>query len=172
MSREKNYMTPYGFNLILKEQEYLLKVERPKVVQTVTWAASLGDRSENADYIYGKKRLREIDRRLRFLYRRIECACLVEPKLNMSNKVQFGASVEVVDEEGMKRDYIIVGVDEINVKKGLISWRSPIGKAVLGKSIGDYCVVKLPKGELELEIVNVEYKDIHKELYQGEQWKK
>lgn len=172
MSREKNYITPHGFSLILKEQEYLLKSERPKVVQTVTWAASLGDRSENADYIYGKKRLREIDRRLRFLCRRIECACLISPKLNKSNKVQFGASVGVINEEGMKRDYVIVGVDEINVKKGLISWRSPIGKAVLGKSLGESCVVKLPKGDMELEIVFIEYKDINKELYQGNQWQK
>jgi transcription elongation factor GreB len=170
MSREKNYITPYGFSLILKEQEYLLKFERPKIVKIVTWAASLGDRSENADYIYGKKRLREIDRRLRFLSKRIDCACVIGTEQNNSSKVQFGATFKVIDEEALEREYIIVGVDEINVRMGLISWRSPIGKAVLGKSIGEFCVVKLPEGEMGLEIVAIEYKDINRELYQGEKW--
>ena len=169
---EKNYITPFGLSELLREQEFLLKMERPKVVKTVTWAASLGDRSENADYIYGKKRLREIDRRLRFLVKRIDHAQVVDPKKNKSNVVQFGATVRVIDEEGIQKDYIIIGVDEINVDKGLISWKSPIGKSLLGKSVGDFCQVGLPKGKIELEVLEIEYKDIDQGYYKKEKWEK
>ena len=169
---EKNYITPFGLNELLREQEFLLKMERPKIVKVVTWAASLGDRSENADYIYGKKRLREIDKRLRFLGKRIDNAYIVDPKKNKSNVIQFGATVKVIDEEGIEKDYIIIGVDEINVDKGLISWKSPIGKSLLGKEVGDLCQVNVPKGAKELEIVGIEYKDIDSGYYKKEKWEK
>lgn len=169
---EKNYITPFGLSELLREQEFLLKMERPKVVKVVTWAASLGDRSENADYIYGKKRLREIDKRLRFLGKRIDCAHVVDPQKNNSSIVQFGASVKVIDEYGIEKDYIIVGVDEINADKGLISWKSPIGKSLLGKAVGDSCMIRLPKGEIELEVLDIEYKDIDQVYYKKEKWEK
>ncbi|MFZ8934836.1 MAG: transcription elongation factor GreB [Bacteriovoracaceae bacterium] len=153
-----NYITPKGFDKLIKEQESLLKIERPKVVKVVTWAASLGDRSENADYQYGKKRLREIDRRLRFLKKRIESAQVIDPALCNSSKVQFGAKVVVETEDGNKRSYIIVGEDEINLREAKISWRSPIGKSLIGKQKGDLVVVKTPDGEKELEVLEILYR--------------
>ncbi|MDH5581898.1 MAG: transcription elongation factor GreB [Bdellovibrionales bacterium] len=152
-----NYITPQGLDKLCKEQENLLRVERPKVVKTVTWAASLGDRSENADYHYGKKRLREIDRRLRYLKKRIEMAEVVDPKLCASSKIQFGAKVLIETEKGLRRYYTIVGEDEISLQKGRISWKSPIGKSLLGKEKGDFIVVKTPEGEKELEVLEILY---------------
>jgi transcription elongation factor GreB len=157
MTEKKNYITPWGLNRLTTERTHLLKVERPEMTKTVAWAASLGDRSENADYKYGKKRLREIDRRLRFLGKRIEASVVVDPKLIKADKVQFSATVIVENEEGEEKTYYIIGEDEIDVEKGFISWKSPIGKSLLGKSIGDEVIIRIPKGELELEIIDVKY---------------
>lgn len=158
---EKNYITPQGFKKLQDELDYLVRVERPEVTKTVTWAAGNGDRSENADYIYGKKRMREIDKRVRFLTSRLDKAHQVNPLEITSIKVQFGATIELLDEEGNSKKFSIVGVDEIDIVKGHISWRSPIGNSLIGKTLGDNVVVKTPKGELEYEIIKIEYKEIH-----------
>lgn len=156
-----NYITPKGYKRLTDEQEHLLRVERPEATKVVTWAASLGDRSENADYIYGKKKLREIDRRLRFLAKRIDAANIVDPTLIKSVKVQFSATVVVVDEDGKRKKYSIVGEDETNTKEGLLSWKSPIARGLLGKSIGDIAEIETPSGEIELEIVEIKYVEIY-----------
>jgi transcription elongation factor GreB len=138
----------------------LLKVERPEVTKLVQWAASNGDRSENADYLYGKRRLREIDRRMRFLSGRLEAAVVVDPSSIMSEKIQFGATVKVCDEEGLTRIYSIVGVDEVDTDRGRISWQSPIGKSLLGKEVGDEVVIRVPSGEKTFEVVEITYKPL------------
>lgn len=160
MKDEKNYITPVGFKRLVDEQDHLVRVERPEVTKVVTWAASLGDRSENADYQYGKKRLREIDKRLLFLKRRIEAAEVVDPTQVKSSKIQFGAKVTLLDIDGQKKFYIIVGVDEINSNQNKISWKSPIGRALIGKEEGDEVVVRTPAGDVEYEILKVEYGEI------------
>lgn len=153
---KNNYITPQGFQKLIDEQDHLLKKERPEVTKVVTWAASLGDRSENADYQYGKKRLREIDRRLRFLKKRIESSQIVDPEKQNSSKVQFGATV-IVDDGEKERKYAIVGADEIDTTKNYISWKSPIGSKLLGKEVGDSINVTTPRGEIELEIIEIRY---------------
>lgn len=153
----KNYITPKGFARLKDELHELLTVERPKIVEVVAWAASNGDRSENADYTYGKKRLREIDRRIRFLQRRIDIAEVVDPSLQRGKKVLFGATVIVRDEEENERTYRIVGIDETDAKSGRVSWISPIGQALLQASEGDVVTLKTPKGEEELELLEVRY---------------
>ncbi len=164
---KKNYITPHGFKRLQAEYDFLKKEERPRVTKLVSWAASLGDRSENADYQYGKKRLREIDRRLRFLGARIHDAVVVNPLEQKSDKVTFGASVTVVDEESEEEKRLsIVGVDESDTQKGRISWLSPIGKALMGKEVGDYAIVKAPNGERELEILKIEYLEVVIEEFQ------
>ena len=165
MSDEKNYITPRGFKKLQDELDYLLRVERPEVTKTVAWAASNGDRSENADYIYGKKRLREIDKRVRFLTGRLDKAHVINPVTIASTKVQFGATVELEDEDGHSKTISIVGVDEINTDLGHLSWRSPIGSQLIGKMEGDSVKINTPKGELQYEIINLEYK----EIYYGEE---
>lgn len=146
--QQKNYITPVGFQKLKDEYSQLLNVERPKIVETVAWAASNGDRSENADYHYGKKRLREIDSRLRFLMKRIENAEVVDPKVTkVSDKVLFGATVTIVNEEDEEATYQIVGEDEFDVKSGKISWKSPLAKALLGKKLDDEVPVRKPSGE-------------------------
>ncbi len=155
---DPNYITPEGARRLSEELGQLRTVERPRVVQEVADAAAQGDRSENAEYIYGKKRLREIDRRMRFLTKRLEAAVVVDPKSRAaSDKVFFGATVEIEDEAGARAAYRIVGEDESDSKKGDISWRSPIGRALLGKTIGDVITVRRPAGEVEIEIVAVRY---------------
>ncbi len=153
----RNYMTPEGERKLREELAHLLHKDRPKVVETVAWAASNGDRSENADYIYGKRRLREIDRRVRFLTQRLDAAQVVDPASQKGDVVLFGATVTVQDEEDQKRVYQIVGIDETDAKRGRVSWISPVGKALLQAREGDVVVLKTPKGEEELEIVRVEY---------------
>ncbi len=153
----KNYITPNGLNRLKAELHELLTVERPKLVETVAWAASNGDRSENADYIYGKRRLREIDRRIRFLQRRIDMAEVVDPARQAGNKVLFGATVTVCGENGEERVYKIVGIDETDAKAGKVSWISPIGRALLQATEGDVVTLKTPKGEEDLEILKVQY---------------
>lgn len=157
---EKNYLTPRGYQTLVDELEQLQKVERPEITRLVAWAASNGDRSENADYIYGKKRLREIDKRLRFLLGRLDQALVVDPKTIESLKVQFGATVTVLNEAGEEKIYSIVGVDEVQAQKGWISWKSPIGRSLIGKEVGDSALAQTPQGEVELEIVAIMYKEI------------
>ncbi len=156
----KNYITPAGLKRLVDEHKHLLDVERPKVVEVVAWAAGNGDRSENADYIYGKRRLREIDRRVRFLGKRIEAAEPIDPIQQNNDSVRFGATVRVADEDGVERTYAIVGIDESNPKLGHISWISPLGKALLKTKVGDSITVRMPKGEQDLEIRAIEYKSL------------
>ena len=160
MIQKNNYITPKGHKKLVDELEQLLRVERPEVTKLVQWAASNGDRSENADYLYGKRRLREIDRRVRFLTQRLDAAIVVDPATLNSEKVQFGATLEVTNEEGNIRKYSIVGVDEVDTARGRISWQSPIGKSLLGKQLGDEVLVKIPAGEVTLEIVKITYQPI------------
>lgn len=156
----KNYITPAGARKLRAEMKQLLDVERAAVVKVVSWAASNGDRSENADYIYGKRRLREIDKRVRFLSKRLEKAEIVDPKEIKSDRVLFGATVLVTNEDEEKIRYQIVGVDEIDIAKRRVSWLSPIGKALMQAKVGDLVTLKTPKGEEELEIVSIIYEEI------------
>ena len=146
MSSEKNYITKEGAESLRAEYQQLFHVERPKLVETVAWAASNGDRSENADYIYGKRRLREIDRRLGYLNDKLSRAEVVDVPTLKSDKVIFGATVEIEDEDGKTFKYQIVGEDEIDAEKGKMSWKSPVGRALLGKKIDDEVEVKTPNG--------------------------
>lgn len=159
-AKDKNYITPKGLARLQDEYDFLKKVERPKVCDLVSWAASLGDRSENADYLYGKKRLREIDRRMRFLSHRISCAFVINPVNREMSQIQFGATVELENDQGKREKFSIVGVDEIDGHYGKISWKSPLGKSLLGKDVGDVIVVQAPKGEKEYEIISFVYEDI------------
>lgn len=158
MTEKKNYMTPEGFARLKAEYTELFQVERPKLVETIAWAASNGDRSENADYIYGKRRLREIDSRLRFLAQRLDAAEVVDPKTLSGNKVVFGATVTVSNENGDEKTYQIVGEDESDAKQGRISWKSPVARSLLGRQVGDEVAVKLPAGEEVLVIESLEFK--------------
>lgn len=153
----KNYLTPGGFQRLRSELLNLLNVERPKVVETVAWAAGNGDRSENADYIYGKRRLREIDRRIHFLQKRLESAEVVDPTTIKGKVIRFGATIELTDEEGVVKSYVLVGPDELNADKGWISWLSPLGKALLQKSEGDEVRVVTPQGERYFIVTSVQF---------------
>ncbi len=152
----KNYITPEGFARLQHEKKQLLEVERPEVVKTVAWAASLGDRSENADYLYGKKRLREIDRRVRFLIKRLESAQIVHCSGRETDQVFFGAQVRVKGPSG-ERSVRIVGTDEVDPKKGCVSWVSPIARALLKAREGDVVRLRTPAGDEQLEILEVTY---------------
>ena len=154
----KNYMTPAGFARMREELDLLLRKERPDVVKVVTWAASNGDRSENGDYIYGKKRLREIDRRVRYLSKRLANAEVVDPaKRSRTEQVFFGATVTYANGRGEERTITIVGVDEVALDKGHVSWISPIAKALLKAEEGDTVKMRTPQGVEEIEIVSVTY---------------
>jgi transcription elongation factor GreB len=157
---KNNYISPNGHQKLIDELEQLVKVERPEVTKLVQWAASNGDRSENADYLYGKRRLREIDRRIRFLSQRLDAAVVVDPTKITSPKIQFGATVELTDEDGNEKKFTIVGVDEVDTAKGRISWQSPIGRTLIGKAEGEEVLVKTPSGEITYEVVTIEYKPI------------
>ena len=157
---EKNYVTPAGFERLREELRQLLNVERPKVVEVVSWAAGNGDRSENGDYIYGKRRLREIDRRIRFLQQRLDIAVVVDPTAIQGKTVRFSATVTVTDEDGVSKSLVLVGPDELDVDRGWISWLSPMGKALIGKSEGDEVIVKTPQGDKVYEIESVEYRPL------------
>lgn len=156
-----NYITPQGFKRLSDEFEQLSRRERPELCKTIAWAAANGDRSENADYIYGKKRLREIDRRVRFLAKRINEALIIDPESQCSEYVKFGATVTVSDQDGTRKQYFLVGVDEIDTDKNHISWKSPIGNALLNKEVGDEVEVKTPKGLVELVILEITYRTIN-----------
>ncbi len=157
---KNNYITPAGQKKLADELDQLMKVERPEVTRLVSWAASNGDRSENADYIYGKKRLREIDRRIRFLSQRLDAAVVVDPTTITSEKIQFGATVKVQDEEGQTKVITIVGVDEVDTSQNHYSWQSPVGRSLLGKQIGDEVTIHIPAGELVYSVVSIEFKTI------------
>lgn len=159
MSDEKNYITPEGHARLKEEFEQLYKVERPKVVSDVAWAASNGDRSENGDYIYGKKRLRQIDSRLKFLMKRMDFAEIVDPSLQQGlDKIFFGAWVTLYSlTHDTEHTYRIVGQDELDPGKGYISWISPLARALLKKGEGDTVRLETPGGEEEYEIVAVSY---------------
>ena len=154
---KKNYITPAGHKALTDELHQLLRVDRPEVCQLVQWAAANGDRSENADYQYGKKRLREIDRRVRFLTGRLDAAVVVDPTTIKATRVQFGATVTVSDEEGREKTWSIMGVDEINTAAGRISWQSPLGRALIGKEIGDEATIQTPQGVTVVEILAIKY---------------
>lgn len=151
----KNYLTPDGYKILKKEIQTLLKEERPKVVQAVSEAAAMGDRSENAEYIYGKRRLREIDRRIWVLQKRLEVVEIIDPATVRTDKVSFGLWVSVENEEGEISTYQIVGQDEIDTAKNRITFSSPLGRALLGKSIDDTFEFKRPAGTQELCIVDI-----------------
>jgi transcription elongation factor GreB len=157
----KNYMTPVGYARLKAELTKLLDVERPDLVKTIAWAASNGDRSENGDYIYGKKRLREIDRRIHYLNKRIDSADVVDPaRRGETDQIYFGATVTYAYVRGGRdeRTITIVGVDEVDVKRGQVSWLSPIARALLKKRSGDVVTLATPSGEAEIEIIGVRYR--------------
>lgn len=156
----KNYITPQGASKLRTELKQLVETQRPKVVETVAWAAKNGDRSENGDYIYGKRRLREIDRRIRLLTKRLEIAEIVDPSQTKSEQVRFGATVTLVDDHGDRKIYSIVGIDETNIGNGLISWISPLGRGLLGHRTGDSVTIRTPQGETEVKILVIEFKTI------------
>jgi transcription elongation factor GreB len=155
----KNYVTPSGYARLQSELTHLVKVERPEVMNVVSWAAGNGDRSENGDYIYGKKRLREIDRRIRFLSKRLENAVVVDPsERETTERVYFGATVTVIDQQGDEATYSIVGIDEADPGRGRISWIAPLARALLKAEVGDSVRFQSPGGLRELEIIAVEYR--------------
>jgi transcription elongation factor GreB len=157
----RNYITPGGHARIRAELEQLLRSERPQVVSVVQWAASNGDRSENADYIYGKRRLREIDRRIRFLTGRLDLAEIIDPaQREPTEQVFFGATVTIGDEQGLENTYQIVGVDETDFAPGRISWVSPLARALLKTRAGDRVRFQSPAGWREVDVLAVEYRSI------------
>jgi len=157
----RNYMTPSGHRRMRDELQHLLDVERPELVRTVAWAASNGDRSENGDYIYGKKRLREIDRRIRFLNKRLDIAEVVDPCAREStDQIFFGATVTYVDADGEERTITIVGMDEVDPRRHRVSWISPVARALIKAREGDVVTFASPRGEEELEVLGVRYEPI------------
>jgi transcription elongation factor GreB len=157
----KNYITPAGFKRLKDEALHLLDRERPELVKVIQWAASNGDRSENADYIYGKRRLREIDRRIRFLTRRLDAAVVVDPaQREPTDQVFFGATVTVAHGDGSEKTYAIVGIDEADVGRGRISWISPLARTLIKAREGDTVILRTPGGEDALEILEVAYRPI------------
>ena len=158
MADKPRFITPQGLARIRAEYEELFRIERPKVVEVVSWAASLGDRSENADYLYGKKRLREIDRRLAHLARIMKAARVVDPANQEDrSQVRFGATVELADEGDSRRTLTIVGDDETDADAGRIGWSAPLARALIGAKVGDERVVRLPAGEKSYEVVGICY---------------
>jgi transcription elongation factor GreB len=153
------FITPEGFARIRAEYDELFGVERPKVVEVVSWAASLGDRSENADYLYGKKRLREIDRRLSHLARVMKAAKVVDPSSQSTDQVRFGATVELADEDDNRRTVTLIGDDETDAANGRIGWSAPLARALIGAKVGDERVVRLPSGEKSYEVIAIRYPD-------------
>jgi transcription elongation factor GreB len=158
--RPPRYITPQGFARIRAEYEQLFSTDRPTLVETVAWAASNGDRSENGDYIYGRKRLREIDRRLSYLSKVMKSAKVVDPaSQEQRDTVRFGATVELADEEDDRRIITLVGEDEADASSGQVSWAAPIARALVGAKVGDERIVRLPAGEKSYEIMRISYPD-------------
>ena len=156
-ARGKNYITPAGYVRLEAELRKLVDAERPAVVKTVAWAASNGDRSENADYIYGKRRLREIDRRVRFLVKRLEAAEIVDARGRDTDQIFFGATVTIKGKTGKQQTVTIVGIDEVDPARGNVSWISPVAKALLKARAGDVVTLRTPAGKETLEILAVRY---------------
>lgn len=153
-------ITPEGFARLRAEYEELFAIERSKIVEIVSWAASLGDRSENADYLYGRKRLREIDRRLSHLSKIMKAAKVIDPSAQVSRgEVRFGATVELADEDDDRRTVTIVGDDESNAGAGRIGWSAPLARALVGASVGDERIVHLPAGQKSYEVIAIRYPD-------------
>ncbi len=152
-----SYITPQGHQKIVTEYDFLVNRERPRITAEVGWAASLGDRSENSEYIYGKQRLREIDRRLRFLKSRLDVIQVVEPALFSGNTVMFGATVDIEDEDGAHQTWTIRGEDEVDTGNGVISYVSPLGRALLGKSVDESVAFDTPGGRREVTILAVRF---------------
>lgn len=157
MADAPRFITPQGFARLRAEYDELFGVERPKIVEVVSWAASLGDRSENADYLYGKKRLREIDRRLAHLARVMKAAKVVDPGTQATDEVRFGATVQLEDEDGGVRVVTIVGDDETDAGAGRIGWSSPMARALIGAKAGDEREVRLPAGEKSYAVTGISY---------------
>ncbi len=158
MGDSPRFITPKGLTRIRAEYDQLFGIERPKVVEVVSWAASLGDRSENADYLYGKKRLREIDRRLAHLAKVMKQAKVVDPaKQKARDEVRFGATVELADDVDNRRVLTIVGDDEANAAAGTIGWSAPLARALIGARVGDERIVRLPAGEKSYEVMAIDY---------------
>ncbi|RIX31696.1 transcription elongation factor GreB [Sphingomonas edaphi] len=158
--RPPRFITPEGFARIRGEYEQLFGTERPKLVDTIAWAAGNGDRSENGDYIYGRKRLREIDRRLSYLSKVMKQAKVVDPaNQEQRDTVRFGATVELADEQDERRILTLVGEDEADASAGRISWSAPIARALVGAKVGDERIVRLPAGEKSYEIMEIRYPD-------------
>ena len=154
------FITPEGFARIRSEYEALFGTERPKLVETISWAAANGDRSENGDYIYGRKRLREIDRRLSHLSRVMKAAKVVDPAAQASrDEVRFGATVELAGEDDQRRTVTIVGDDEADAGSGLIGWSGPLARSLIGAKVGDERLVRLPHGEKSYEVMAIRYPD-------------
>lgn len=157
----KNYITPKGMERLKNEALQLIDHERPELVKVVQWAASNGDRSENGDYIYGKKRLREIDKRIRFLTKKLDSAVVIDPgSREPTDEIFFGATVSFIKDNAKPQIISIVGVDEADAKLGHISWVSPLGKALLRSRLGDTVYLELPSGQSIIEIINVSYQPI------------
>lgn len=158
MAGKERFITPAGFHRIRAEYEQLLAEERPRLVETISWAAANGDRSENGDYIYGRKKLREIDRRLGYLSKVMKEAKLVDPAAQPSrDEVRFGATVELTDEDDVRRTLTIVGDDEADASAGLIGWSAPLARAVIGARVGDERLVRLPAAEKSYEVIAIRY---------------
>ena len=156
----KNYMTPAGFKRMQDELQTIVRKTRPEITQIVSWAAGNGDRSENGDYLYGKKKLRELDRRIRFLSKRLDAAEVIDPLKVKGDQVLFGATVTFEDEEQNQKTYVIVGIDESDIEKRRISWLSPLAHALLRSRVGDVVTFHSPKGRQELEIIDLKYQEI------------
>ncbi len=160
MSDRPNYITPAGYRRLREEYEALYGVERPKLLETIAWAAANGDRSENADYHYGRKRLREVDRRINFLSRRMKEARVTDPAAQPDRRrAWFGATVTIADEQDKERTVTLVGEDEADATAGKVSWYSPIARAIRGAAVGDVRRVRLPSGERDYEVVRIAYPD-------------
>lgn len=156
--RPPRFITPEGFARIRGEYEQLFGKERPKLVETISWAAANGDRSENGDYIYGRKRLREIDRRLGYLSKVMKTAKVVDPAQQESrDQVRFGATVELADEDDARRTLTLVGDDEADASAGRIGWSAPLARALVGARVGDERIVRLPAGEKSYEVIEIRY---------------
>lgn len=156
----RNYITPAGYARLKSELKALVEMERPELVRTVAWAASNGDRSENADYLYGKKRLREIERRIRFLMKRLEIAEVVDPQDRDQERIFFGATVTYADASGREHTVSIVGTDEVDPGRGRVSWVSPVARALLKAREGDAVTLRTPAGDEQLEVVRIRYEDL------------
>ncbi|MEO7634140.1 MAG: transcription elongation factor GreB [Sphingomicrobium sp.] len=157
MSAPPRFITPQGLARLRAEYDSLFGEDRPKLVETIAWAAANGDRSENGDYIYGRKKLREIDRRLGFLARVMKAAKVVDPAAQHTDQVRFGAIVELADDADVRRTLTIVGDDETDASAGHIGWSAPIARALIGAKVGDERVVRLPTGEKSYEVLRITY---------------